>query len=123
MGRYRSRLEIIADVLDVVRGGAKKTRIMYKANLSYQLLTRYLEDVMNMGLVRTEDEGLYELTEKGFGFLQEFKGYHEQRVKVEEQLNDVKDRKAFLEDSFLNSESVEADSKNPSKKGEKRDVE
>ena len=53
MGQYRKRLEIIADILSVVRGGAKKTRIMYQANLSYRLLALYLEFVKEAGLVLT----------------------------------------------------------------------
>jgi len=46
MGKYRDRLQIIADMLSVVRGGAKKTHIMYQANLSYTLLGRYLSEVL-----------------------------------------------------------------------------
>ena len=119
MSRYRSRLEIVADVLAVVRDGAKKTRIMYQANLSYRLLTRYLKEVVNLGLVRVEEEGLYELTEKGYDYLQEFKGYRERRVEVEEKLVDVDEEKTMLENRFLNAHGVEAGSKNLGQKGEK----
>ena len=35
MIKYRDRLDIIADILKVVRDGAKKTRIMYMACLLY----------------------------------------------------------------------------------------
>ncbi|MGQ9461394.1 MAG: winged helix-turn-helix domain-containing protein, partial [Candidatus Bathyarchaeaceae archaeon] len=37
MGKYRGRLDIVADILSVVNNndGARKTRIMYQANLSY----------------------------------------------------------------------------------------
>ena len=120
MGSYRSRLKIIADVLGVARGGARKTQIMYQANLSYRLLTRYLKDVVDMGLVRMQDEGIYELTEKGIGFLSEFKGYHERRVEVEEQLNDMEDARMKLENRFLNAKGVDADLKSPSsQKGER----
>ena len=123
LGRYRSRLEIIADVLGVVSSGAKKTQIMYQANLSYRLLTRYLRDVLDMGLVRMMDETTYELTEKGAGFLQQFKGYYERRVQVEAQLNDVEEKKLVLVNTFLNSTNADAGLKNcPKKKGkEERD--
>jgi len=40
MGKYRDRLQIIADILSVVRDGAKKTHVMYQANLSFTLLKR-----------------------------------------------------------------------------------
>lgn len=121
MARYRSRLEIIADILSVVSGGAKKTKIMYQANLSYKLLTRYLKDVIDMGLVKTKSGNTYELTEKGSDFLREFKGYYERRVEVEEHLNDVQDEKVMLENRFLNAGSMDAGLRNyPGKKGEKK---
>jgi len=104
MVKYRNRLEIIADVLAVAKGGAGKTQIMYGANLSYMLLTRYLADVMDMGLVRTEGENTYTLTEKGAEFLQEFHGYRADRREVEKQLSEVKDKKMMLETRFLTAE-------------------
>ena len=112
MAKYRSRLEIIADVLGVVSGGARKTQIMYQANLSYKLLIHYLKDVIDMGLVKMKGENTYELTEKGFDFLEEFKGYHQHRVEVEEQLNGVQNEKVRLETRFLNAKSMDAGLKN-----------
>ena len=103
MAKYRSRLEIIGDVLGVVSGGAKKTQIMYQANLSYRLLTRYLKDVIDMGLVKMKGGATYELTEKGSAFLREFKGYNERRVAVEAQLNGVRNEKEILESRFLHA--------------------
>lgn len=121
MAKYRSRLEIVADVLGVVSGGAKKTKIMYQANLSYSLLIRYLKDVIDMGLVKMKDGNTYGLTEKGFDFLEEFKGYRERRVEVEEQLNDIQDKKVMLENRFLNAGNMDAGLKIRSgKKGEKK---
>ena len=121
MAKYRSRLEIVADILGVVSDGARKTQIMYQANLSYKLLIHYLKDVIDMGLVKMKDESTYELTEKGFEFLEEFKGYHKRRVEVEEQLNGVQDEKVMLENRFLNSRNMDAGLKIRSgKKGEEK---
>jgi predicted transcriptional regulator len=117
VGRYRSRLEIIADVLGVVSGGARKTQIMYQANLSYQLLTRYLRDVLDMGLVRMEDESTYALTRKGADFLLEFKEYHARRVVAEERFSEVEDEKELLMKAFLNAENADAGPKSSRKKG------
>ncbi len=120
MAKYRSRLEILGDVLGVVSGGAKKTQIMYQANLSYSLLIRYLKEVIDMGLVKMKSGGTYELTEKGSAFLREFKSYNERRVEVEAQLNGVRNEKSVLENRFLKSESIDAGLKSCSdKKGEK----
>jgi predicted transcriptional regulator len=106
MVKYRNRLEIIADVLAVAKGGAGKTQIMYGANLSYMLLTRYLADVMDMGLVRTEGENTYTLTEKGAEFLQEFHGYRVDRREVEKQLREIQEKKAVLLNRFLNAKEA-----------------
>ena len=119
MGKYRSRLQIIADVLSVVKEGAKKTRIMYQANLSYKLLTRYLDDVLESGLVRCENGDCYELTQKGREFLARFDDYFVNRQSAEEKLNHVMDEKEKLENTYLNANTKAA---NPSsRKREKRE--
>jgi predicted transcriptional regulator len=79
---------------------------MYGANLSYTLLTRYLKEVMDTGLVKKEDESTFKLTEKGFDFLQEFTGYREHLGQVEEQLSDIESMKAKLVIRFLSDEDV-----------------
>jgi predicted transcriptional regulator len=38
----RSRTEIVGNILDVANGGASKTKIMYKAFLSYNQLKEYI---------------------------------------------------------------------------------
>lgn len=112
MVRYRSRLEIVADILGVASEGARKTAIMYQANLSYKLLVRYLKYVIDMGLVKIENGNIYELTEKGAGFLCEFKNYHERRVEVEKELGEIEEEKMMLKDKFLNTKSIDAGLKN-----------
>ena len=52
MSRYRDRLQIIADILVIASRRARKTQIMYQANLSYRLLCRYLGEVLEAGLVK-----------------------------------------------------------------------
>ena len=58
MGKHRSRLQIVADILFVVRDGAKKTQIMRRTNLSYKLLGRYPTDVIEAGWL---DSGMQDL--------------------------------------------------------------
>lgn len=64
--KYRSRTEITSMILDAVRSGATKTKIMYKAYLSYSQLKEYLTFMEKNDLIRYE-EGvqLYRITEKG----------------------------------------------------------
>ena len=94
--KYRSRLQIIADVLSATEKGAKKTHIMYQANLSYKLLTLYLNRVLEAELIRTV-EGSYEITEKGRSFLEKFHEYSQRREQLRERVEGVNDDKLFLE--------------------------
>ena len=114
MGKYRGRLDIIADILCVVNNnnGAKKTRIMYNANLSYKLLIYYLNDVVEGGLVTLGTKNYYVLTQKGKEFLAKFGEYCKSRERVEVQLNHVEDQRMMLDKMCPNAEGMNA---NPSK--------
>jgi len=101
MSSYRSRLDIIADMLDVIseNGRAKKTHIMYRANLSYKLLTKYLNHVLVACLVRSErKERCYVLTSKGEEFLEIYRNYARHHKFVEKRLQEVNSRRKTLED-------------------------
>ncbi len=64
--KYRSRGEIISTILDSISSGSTKTKIMYKAYLSYAQLKEYLAHMEENELVRYETETqLYRITEKG----------------------------------------------------------
>jgi len=101
MGQYRKRLEIIADILSVVRGGAKKTRIMYQANLSYRLLALYLEFVKEAGLVFIQGKGEYALTQKGHEFLERYKRFSQRSEQVETELKDIEKERGILEAAYV----------------------
>jgi predicted transcriptional regulator len=99
LSKYRNRIEIVADILSIVKNGARKTQIMYKGNLSYKLLTRYLAEVIGAGLVCAgEKANLYQLTQKGEEFLQEFESYSRNRVDAEKRIGNVRTLRAKLED-------------------------
>ena len=68
--KYRSRTEITNMMLDSARGGATKTRIMYKSYLSYSQLVEYLAYLKQNKLIAlVEGTELYRPTEKGLKFL------------------------------------------------------
>ena len=68
--RYRSRTEILGMILEAANGNATKTRIMYKAFLSYAQLKEYLSVLIENNLVEfLEGSQTYKTTEKGFNFL------------------------------------------------------
>jgi predicted transcriptional regulator len=71
MLKNRSRTEIIYDLVKATKGGAKKTHLMYKANLNYTVLEQYLNFLQESGLIREENgaERLYFATGKGLKFL------------------------------------------------------
>jgi len=99
LGGYRSKLEILADMLRVVaRARAKKTQIMYQANLSYGLLTKYLAQATEAYLIQFENkERRYALTSKGERFLQAYAKYTKSSRYIEKQLNNVNSKKQVLE--------------------------
>ena len=99
MGNYRSKLDIIADILHVASQGAKKTQIMYQANLSFKVLTKYLAEVIEACLIRFErGKQCYILTSKGRKFLERYKEYSRRNRHVERQLNDVIFKRKVLEE-------------------------
>ena len=65
----RSRLEIIRDILRVANG-AKKTHIMYRANLSFKQTEDYLSFLEEIDFIKKGSE--YKLLERGIEYL---KGY------------------------------------------------
>ena len=68
--KYRSRTEIVAMILEAANGGATKTKIMYKAFLSYAQLREYLSVLIENNLLEyLEGTQTYKTTEKGLNFL------------------------------------------------------
>ena len=70
--RHRSRTDIISEILNAAneRSGAGRTRIMYKAFLSYAQLKEYLAVLTQSGLLRyDEDAQTFKTTQKGLRFL------------------------------------------------------
>jgi len=88
MGKHRSRLDIIAAMLNVASGGVKKTRIMHLANLSYALLEKYLKETMSFGFMDFDGEG-YRVTEKGRAFLDKYSRYNSRHSKAQKTLRDL----------------------------------
>jgi len=68
--KYRSRTEIVSMILEAANGGATKTKIMYKAFLSYAQLKEYLSVLIENNLLEyLEGVQTYKTTEKGFNLL------------------------------------------------------
>lgn len=75
----RCRMDIIADILDEAKHGARKTRIMYMCNLSFRQLKVYLDFLLKKDLLAVttsfEDKKsrLFKTTKKGLVFLEAYK--------------------------------------------------
>jgi predicted transcriptional regulator len=71
----RGRFEIIGEILNLTAdggNGAVKTSIVYRANLNFNIANRYLNMLLQEGLVRVVDGPTmkYRITERGLKFLE-----------------------------------------------------
>ncbi len=66
--KKRSDDLIITQILDICKSGARKTRIVYQANLNSTTANRYLECLVDTGMIEQSDYGsgyLFKTTVKG----------------------------------------------------------
>ena len=79
----RSPMEMICDILKVVSAGpTKPTHILYKANMSWKVLSSYLDFLTSSGMLDKEDQeggkrSTYRLTAKGRKILSLYDGLRE----------------------------------------------
>lgn len=67
--KYRSRTDITYQILEAANGGTTKTKIMYRAFLSYAQLKEYLRVLVENGLLEHDKKSeLFKTTEKGLRF-------------------------------------------------------
>ncbi len=78
VSEYRSKMRIIFDILDTIdeEGEAKITTILYRANLSYDRLKRYLNELVDAGLIKEKTDSKrkwFYLTSNGRKMLNELR--------------------------------------------------
>jgi predicted transcriptional regulator len=88
--KKRTKNEIIHDILDQCQTGSRKTWIMYRANLSYVLVTRYLNELEKLGLVESRD-GLFYTTEKGKQLLELLKAWKQKKAELDDVTNKIRE--------------------------------
>jgi predicted transcriptional regulator len=69
----RHQLEIIASVLEIAEKGATKTGLVYKANLNFTMIQKYIRLLESKGMlecVHTSGTRTYRATEKGAAALE-----------------------------------------------------
>jgi predicted transcriptional regulator len=70
--RKRSDIDIMANILDEARRGARKTRIMYRCNLSHRQLQAYLKLLLGMELLASQSD-FFQTTVKGRKFVDAYR--------------------------------------------------
>jgi predicted transcriptional regulator len=80
MNKKRNDMEILAEILSVAKYGARKSHIVYKANLNFEIIKNYLYRLEEAGLITGPNgkERVFNTTEKGIKYLghfEEFKNY------------------------------------------------
>jgi predicted transcriptional regulator len=84
--KYRSRTDITSQILEAANGGATKTKVMYKAFLSYAQLKEYLTVLIENELLEyNQTEKIYKTTSKGLKFMKIYNQIGEFVLPVEEQ--------------------------------------
>jgi predicted transcriptional regulator len=98
MGKYRTKLEIVTDILRTAAYGTRKTHIMYKCNLSYKLLKHYLSRMLKVNLISLAEEDIYYITtEQGRLFLEEYEKYAGHLAKAKLKARELKEERRLLE--------------------------
>lgn len=79
MTRKRGKLEVIYDILNIIRNNKnsiKSTPLLRRSNLSSERFQEYFNELLDKGLIRElEDKNgkLITLTDKGFKYLENYK--------------------------------------------------
>ena len=66
----------MAEILEIAMNGALKTPIMYKTNLSFAQLNKYLPLLLEIGLLRNLNKGgktVYKTSAKGLQYIRSYK--------------------------------------------------
>lgn len=68
----RTRFEIRTDILKVAKYGANKTRIVYGTNINFFIINKYLDYLIEFGLL-IKDRKRYYTTDKGLKYIRNVK--------------------------------------------------
>ena len=67
----RSNLDICADILRLSNNGIKKTHIVYKANLNFNIVKKYINGLIESGFLEKKGNKFY-ITDKGKLFVDRY---------------------------------------------------
>ena len=72
----RNNLDICADILRISKNGAKKTHLVYKANLNFNIVKKYIEGLLKLGLLNHEPPKYY-TTPKGVLYINRYDAFNQ----------------------------------------------
>ena len=79
MAKKRERLEVIRDILKVIRENRKikPTRLLYASNLSPQMFKGYINELISKNFIKLDidkkEKKFFSIEKKGNDFLEEYK--------------------------------------------------
>jgi predicted transcriptional regulator len=71
----RDRLRIMAEIMEIAKESQLKTRIMYRANLSFSQVNEYLSFLTEMKFLKlrvVDRQKFYETTAKGISYIENY---------------------------------------------------
>ena len=74
LAKRRNDIDISADILKIAADGAKKSHIVYRANLNFQVVKKYLDRLENAGLLDfpSVHDRIFKTTSKGMEYLDRY---------------------------------------------------
>lgn len=79
MAKKRNKLEIVRDILEVIKsksGKIKPTHILYKSNLSHEMMNLYLDELKEKELIeeiQKDKTRTYTITKRGIEYLNQYR--------------------------------------------------
>lgn len=85
MGEKRGSFEIIYNILCEAKRGINKTKLVYKTNLNFHVMQRYIEFLIAKELLTIEHNPntMYKTTEKGLRYIELFEEIVKDLLKLE----------------------------------------
>ncbi|MEM3320336.1 MAG: winged helix-turn-helix domain-containing protein [Metallosphaera sp.] len=88
--RKRSDLDIILDILSSLQNGSvPKTRLLYKANLTYVTAEKYISILLTKDIIKKQSNSFY-ITDKGKKILEILNKYRDKMNEINELLELLK---------------------------------
>ncbi|MCG3109633.1 hypothetical protein L3N51_01928 [Metallosphaera sp. J1] len=81
--KKRTKYDIEYDILTACKNGIRKTALMYKANLSYELANKYISKLKGQGYI-SFDGILYHTTENGLKRLEDLEKFRKAREEFQQ---------------------------------------